>query len=54
MKDEMTEEQIERKVERLFNVLDAGLLAGKMTQEEYDYEAQQITAWADEMYAENN
>ena len=46
----MTSEQIERRVEHLFDVLDRGLMQGRMTQAEYDYEAEQITAWADHEY----
>lgn len=46
----MTEEAIEARVERLFNALDRGLMAGKLTQAEYDHEAQVITAWADREY----
>jgi hypothetical protein len=44
----MTESQIESRVERLFNSLDRQLIAGRMTQPEYDFEAQRITDWADE------
>ena len=46
----MTENQIERQVARLFDVLDRGLMAGRLTQAEYDHEADVITAWADQEY----
>ena len=46
----MTEEAIEARVERLFNAIDRGLMAGRLTQAEYDHEAQAITAWADREY----
>jgi hypothetical protein len=46
----MTEEQIERAVEADFNRLDRGLMAGRMTQDEYDHEAKVITDWADREY----
>lgn len=46
----MTEEQIERRVEHLFNRLDARLMDGQMTQAEYDAEAKRIHEWAEERY----
>lgn len=48
----MTESQIENRVEHLFDALDRQLMAGRMTQAEYDREAGLITTWADQMYAE--
>ena len=46
----MTEEQIERAVERKFDALDARLMAGSLSQEEYDKASAGITAWADREY----
>lgn len=46
----MTEEQIEARVERLFNAIDRALMEGRLTQDQYDHEAQVITAWADREY----
>lgn len=46
----MTEEQIEREVEWSFNRLDRQLMAGKLTQAEYDHEANVISQWADREY----
>ena len=46
----MTEEQIERAVEARFNALDRGLMAGRLTQAEYDHEADMVTEWADKEY----
>ena len=43
----MTEEQIERSVERKFDSLDRRLMAGTLTQEEYNREAERIRRWAD-------
>lgn len=43
----MTEEQIERSVERKFDSIDRRLIDGKLTQEEYDAEAERIRRWAD-------
>jgi hypothetical protein len=45
----MTEEQIERAVERKFDALDARLMAGS-SQEEYDKASARIAAWADREY----
>lgn len=45
----MTEEQIERQVERMTNALDARFMADNntMTQAEYDAESKKIGEWAD-------
>jgi len=43
----MTEEQIEREVERKFDVIDRRLMNGSLTQEEYDTEANRVRVWAD-------
>lgn len=42
----MTEEQIERSVERKMDALDARLMAGKLTQSEYDAEVSGLHDWA--------
>ena len=44
----MTEEQIERGVERKFDRLDRRFIAGPMSQAEYDAESAAIGKWADE------
>lgn len=49
----MTEEQIECSVERKFDSLDRRLMAGKLTQEEYDRAADDIHRWAENEYAVN-
>ncbi len=48
----MTEEQIERAVERQFNNLDARFMRDglTMTQAEYDAESAAISRWADNEY----
>lgn len=43
----MTEEQIERKVERLIDHLDRVFLAGGMTQDNYDKAIRDIRDWAE-------
>ena len=46
----MTEDEIERRVEALFDMLDWRLMSGELTQAEYDRQAAEIAAWADEQY----
>ena len=46
----MTEEQIERRAEREMDRLDAALMAGRLTQDEYDYEVRALDQWAEEEY----
>lgn len=46
----MTEEQIERAVERKFDVIDRRLMAGELSQEDYDFCAFAITEWARGQY----
>lgn len=46
----MTEDQIERAAERAFDRLDRRLMNSEIGQEQYDCEAKQITAQADERY----
>jgi hypothetical protein len=46
----MTEDQIERAVERKVDSLDARFMAGTMTQSEYDAAMKAISAWADSEY----
>jgi hypothetical protein len=46
----MTEDEIERRVEALFDMLDWRLKSGELTQAEYDRQAAEIAAWADEQY----
>jgi hypothetical protein len=47
----MTEDQIERKVEILFNRIDAKLMRGEITQEIYDTLAADIHKWAGDQAA---
>lgn len=47
----MTEDQIEREVERQFDRLDARLMAGKLSQVEYDRKSRAIDEWASSQYA---
>jgi hypothetical protein len=46
----MTEEQIERTVERNFNRYDAALMAGRIDQQAYDLLARETNKWADAQY----
>lgn len=46
----MTEEQIERKVERAMNALDARLMSGSLTQADYDHEVMILDKWAQQQY----
>lgn len=45
----LTEEKIERLVESFFDVADRKLMAGEVSQADYDARATQIAAWADDM-----
>lgn len=47
----MTEDMIERIVERRFDSLDARLMRGELHQAEYDQLAKEIAQWADARYA---
>ncbi len=49
-KTPMTEDQIERAVERKTDGLDARFMARKLTQAEYDAEHRAIARWADTQY----
>jgi hypothetical protein len=49
MEDKMTEEQIEIRIEKAFDRLDARLMSGELTQEEYDELARDIRIGADNM-----
>lgn len=46
----MTEDQIERAVERKTDAVDALLMARKLSQAEYDSRMAEIAAWADQQY----
>ena len=46
----MTEDQIERHVERRTDTLDARLMAGSLTQAEYDAEQRALNQWAEAEY----
>jgi hypothetical protein len=42
----MTEDQIERRVERAMDRLDAKLMSGRLSQAEYDHEVVILDKWA--------
>lgn len=46
----MTEDQIERRVERRVDMLDSMLMSGRLTQAEYDDEMKHLHKWADDQY----
>ena len=46
----MTEDQIERHVERHMNSLDAQLMNGSLTQAEYDQAVRALDRWAQAQY----
>ena len=48
----LTEDQIERKVERHMDYLDRLFIAGEMTQREYDMAVQSLDIWAERKLAE--
>lgn len=46
----MTEEEIERKVEKTIDKLDKRYLSGEITREQYESEMVLISRWAEEQY----
>lgn len=48
----MTEDQIERTVERKFDALDARYMRGELSTPAYEAESKAIDAWAEARYAE--
>jgi hypothetical protein len=48
----MTEEQIERKVERMIDHLDHLLLSGAISQKDYDITVKDLNIWATSKLAE--
>lgn len=48
----MSESEIELRVERMFDRLDAAFMSGAMSQEEYDISVESINRMAEEMYAQ--
>lgn len=46
----LTEEQIETRIERTIDGLDRRLMAGRLSQAEYDREMAAINAWGEEQY----
>lgn len=46
----MSEDQIEQMVESKINILDRQLLAGKLTQSQYDQEIEKVDKWAERQY----
>ncbi len=47
----MTEDQIERTVERWTDSIDKRFMAGAMSQAEYDAELLEVTRWAQTQYS---
>jgi hypothetical protein len=47
----MTTEQIELRVEKTTDRIDARFMGGELTQEQYDAEMKALDAWAEEQYA---
>lgn len=48
----MSEDEIERHVERATDIVDSDFMAGKLTQSEYDEEMKRISDWAERKYSE--
>lgn len=46
----MSEDQIERMVERMFDSLDKRFSRGQLTDEEYRVECKKISDWAEKQY----
>jgi hypothetical protein len=46
----LTEDQIERLVERAMNKLDARLMGGTLSQADYDHEVMILDKWAQQQY----
>ena len=46
----MTEDQIERRVERMVDRLDKQYMGGEITEKEYSLQMRLISSWADTMY----
>ena len=47
----MSEDQIERAVERRVDAIDARFMRGEMTQAEYNAAMREVDAWADAQHA---
>lgn len=47
----LTADQIERRVERETDKIDAAFMAGRLSQAEYDTEMKSLSEWADREYA---
>ena len=46
----MTENQIERIIERKMDILDDRLMNGQLTQQQYDREVRELNRWARKQY----
>ena len=46
----MTTEQIERRVEKTTDRIDARFMNGELSQEQYEVEMKALSAWADKQY----
>lgn len=49
-RNRMTESEIEYRVEKMIDDLDANLMMNSITQEEYDREITKIDQWANQQY----
>jgi hypothetical protein len=47
---QMTEDQIERRIERVMDALDARLMDGRLSQADYDWEVKNLETWASQQY----
>lgn len=47
----LTEDQIERVVEKRTDTMDSEFMDGRMTREDYDANCKALSAWADREYA---
>ena len=50
----LTEDQIERRVEKMIDYLDRMFMAGKMTQADYDKRIADTNKWAEAKYLERD
>lgn len=48
--ERITEDSFERMIEKRIDAADALLMAGKVSQADYDARMRQISTWADDMY----
>jgi RNA-splicing ligase RtcB len=51
--DQMTADEIERKVEKMTDALDRQLMSGTLSQKEYDIAMRELAQWAERQYGWN-